>query len=636
MVTYDYRDESGTLLYQKVRLEPKDFRLRRPDGQGGWISNLDGTRRVLYRLDELQGREAVVLCEGEKDADRLWSLGIPATTTPDGAKTQPGKNWRSEYTEQLVAANVKRLAATPDNDEAGRVYATDAAAACDAAGITAKVVELPGVPPSGDVSDWLDAGHTKEELLRLLRATPAYDPDAVREADSASDDRVEDTDAGRRTRTAARRVAPSWPAPLATAALHGVFGDIVRLVEPHTEADPAALLLQALVAFGNIIGRRPYFMVGATRHHLNLFTLMVGDTAKARKGTSQQEIFRFFRPLDEMWASDRVSSGLSSGEGLIWAVRDPIEKTKPHRAGGAIDGYETVIEDHGVEDKRLLIVESEFASTLKVLKRDGNTLSPTIRLAWDGGVLNIVTKNSPAKATGAHISIIGHITRHELRFVGSDAQNGFANRFLVACVQRSKFLPDGGCLDEDKIRLIVGRLRDALQRVTQREDDARLHWDDQAHALWREQYRALSSGHPGRLGKMTARSEPQVIRIACLYALAEPSLLVRVEHLRAALAVWRYCFESARYLFGDSTGDDLADQLRDQLRQAGPAGVSRTEMSRALSGNRATDEIDRALELLASHHMARKETDSSKLGRPTEYWSATEDSPTDEINELSP
>ena len=130
MVTYDYPDESGTLLYQKVRLEPKAFRLRRPDGQGGWIHNLDGTRRVLYRLDELQGREAVVLCEGEKDADRLWSLGIPATTTRDGAKTQSGKNWRSEHTEQLVAAHVERVAATPDNDEAGWVYATDAAAAC--------------------------------------------------------------------------------------------------------------------------------------------------------------------------------------------------------------------------------------------------------------------------------------------------------------------------------------------------------------------------------------------------------------------------------------------------------------------------------------------------------------------------
>ena len=175
MVTYDYPDESGTLLYQKVRLEPKAFRLRRPDGQGGWISNLDGTRRVLYRLNELPGREAVVLCEGEKDADRLWSLGIPATTTRNGAKTQPGKNWRSEYSEQLVAAGLKRLVATPDNDKAGGVYATDAVSACHSAGITARVLNLP-LPPKGDVSDWLDAGHTKNELHQLLRSVLASEP----------------------------------------------------------------------------------------------------------------------------------------------------------------------------------------------------------------------------------------------------------------------------------------------------------------------------------------------------------------------------------------------------------------------------------------------------------------------------
>ncbi len=286
MVTYDYCDESGTLLYQKVRLEPKDFRLRRPDGQGGWTYNLDGTRRVLYRLDELQDREAVVLCEGEKDADCLWSLGIPATTTRDGAKTQPGKNWRSEYTEQLVAAHVERVAATPDNDEAGRVYATDAAAACDAAGITAKVVDLPGVPPKGDVTDFL-ADHSKQELADLVIAAPQYVPEPAGSATSTPVPRSRPTSA--------------WPAPLEPAALHGMFGDLVALVAPETEADPASLLLTALVAFGNVIGRRAYFMVGATRHHVNLFALLVGDTAKARKGTSLQDIFSFFRQVDEVW-----------------------------------------------------------------------------------------------------------------------------------------------------------------------------------------------------------------------------------------------------------------------------------------------------------------------------------------------
>ena len=267
------------------------------------MNNLGRTRRVLYHLDKLQGRKGVVVCEGEKDVDRLWALGIPATTAPNGATTTPGRNWRPEYTEQLIEAGVKRLPVIPDNDKAGHVYASDAAAACHAVGIAVKVVELPGLPTKGDVSVWLDAGHTKEELVAVLKAAPLYEPAIEGDADG---DRIEAPGVkqppGRR-----RHPELSWPAPLAPAALVGVFGDIVRMVAPHTEADPVALLVHSLVAFGNIIGRHAYFMVGATRHNLNLFALMVGDTAKARKGTSQQEILRFFRALDSTWGEHQNS-----------------------------------------------------------------------------------------------------------------------------------------------------------------------------------------------------------------------------------------------------------------------------------------------------------------------------------------
>ena len=237
VATYDYCDERGTLLYQKVRYDPRGFSQRRPDGRG-WINNLDGTRPVLYRLHELQGCQEVVLCEGEKDADRLLSLGIPATTTSGGAKRQRGKNWRPEYTQQLIAAGVERLAAMPDNDDAGRVYATDAATACHAAGVNTKMVALPDVQPKGDVSDWLDAGHTKDELVALLRAAPADEPEAAGHAEGARDDRVEKTDAERPARKPRRRTAPSWPSALAQAALRGIFGDIVRLVAPPHRGRP--------------------------------------------------------------------------------------------------------------------------------------------------------------------------------------------------------------------------------------------------------------------------------------------------------------------------------------------------------------------------------------------------------------
>ena len=107
-------------------------------------------------------------------------------------------------------------------------------------------------------------------------------------------------------------------------------------------------------------------------------------------------------------------SGLSSGEGLKWAVRDAVEAHEPLKDRGRIVGFQPVIRDHGVADKRLLVIESEFAQALKVMEREGNTLSPTLRQAWDSGNLRTLTKNDPVVATDAHVSILGHITREEL------------------------------------------------------------------------------------------------------------------------------------------------------------------------------------------------------------------------------
>jgi putative DNA primase/helicase len=103
VATYDFRDESGAVLYQEVKFEPKDFRLRRPDGAGGWTWSLEGVRRVVYRLDELPEHRTVFLVEGPKDADRLWSIRVPATTTVGGAK-----GWRREYAQQLKDAAIDR------------------------------------------------------------------------------------------------------------------------------------------------------------------------------------------------------------------------------------------------------------------------------------------------------------------------------------------------------------------------------------------------------------------------------------------------------------------------------------------------------------------------------------------------
>jgi hypothetical protein len=387
-----------------------------------------------------------------------------------------------------------------------------------------------------------------------------------------------------------------WPKPLDEAAFHGLAGGVVRIIDPHTEADPTSVLFQFLVGLGNVVGRNPHFQVEATRHHANLFLAVVGDTSKARKGTSWGQVDRLFRLADgeaapDGWSS-RIVTGLSSGEGLIWEVRDP---------GGKDANGES---DQGVSDKRRVVVDSEFAATLKMLGREGNTLSPVIRNAWDSGDLRILTKNKPARATGAHISIIGHITRDELKreLTSTEMCNGFANRFLWTCATRSKLLPDGGDLRDADLRQPVIGLREAIGSA---HNLGEMNWDDEARRLWHALYPELSEAKPGMLGAVTARAEAQVIRIACLYAVLDQSSVIRVEHLKAAVAVWDYCEASARYIFGDAQGDPIADRILEALRGSA-SGLTRTQIRDLFQRNGHRTRIDEALRLLDERRLARQ------------------------------
>lgn len=399
---------------------------------------------------------------------------------------------------------------------------------------------------------------------------------------------------------------PEWPKPLAEEAFYGLAGEVVRTIEPHSEADPAALLLQFLVVAGNVVGRVPYFMAESDRHYCNLFATIVGATSKSRKGTSLGHIKRIFVGVDEEWVRNAMQAGLSSGEGLIHAVRDG-------------DGED----DPGVKDKRLMVTETEFASPLRVLARDGNTLSPVLRRGWDGDTLQVMNKNSPEIATGAHISIIAHVTRDELRHEMSriDGANGFANRFLWSLTRRSKCLPDGGSLSDAEIRPLAGAVRETVSWASS-FDDFELKRDRHARELWHEVYPTLSEGKPGLFGAVIARAEAQVMRLACIYAILESATEIRSHHLTAALAVWECCESSAKYIWGDTIGHPLADEIRRMLLEFGN-GLTRTEITNRLGRNRKSAEITTALSLLAEYGLATCVNEPTE-GRNAERWFAQE------------
>jgi hypothetical protein len=162
--TYSYVDEQGTELYQAVRYRPKGFSQRRPDGHGDWIHNLDGVRRVLYRLPEIleaiaNGRP-VCIAEGEADVEVLWEHGYPATTNAMGAK-----KWQETYSQALKDAT--DVVIFGDNDDDGRAHVAQVSRSLRRVGITARVAQLNGLPEKGDVRDWLQT-HTQEDLDRVV------------------------------------------------------------------------------------------------------------------------------------------------------------------------------------------------------------------------------------------------------------------------------------------------------------------------------------------------------------------------------------------------------------------------------------------------------------------------------------
>jgi Protein of unknown function (DUF3987) len=400
---------------------------------------------------------------------------------------------------------------------------------------------------------------------------------------------------------------------LESEALHGLVGEIVRTVDPYTESDPVAVLTNILTAFGNVVGSSPHFRVENTRHHLNLFIGQVGDTSKARKGTGWSTPKQMFKEIDTNWAESRITGGLSSGEGLIYAVRDQRTETKPIRERGRIVDYEQVVIDKGETDKRLLLIEEEFAQALKVMSREGNILSTILRQTWDGGNLNPLVKNNPVKATGAHISIIGHITKTELlRYLTATEQsNGFANRFCWFLITRSKFIANPLGTPQELLSPLIQRLRDAVNFARKTGEIRR---DTDTEDLWAGIYPRLSDAKPGLVGSVISRAEAQVMRLACIYALLDRSELIRTEHLRAALALWDYSEKSATLIFGELTGDPGLDKAKEALKVKGR--LTMTDLHGLFGRHAPAAEIERVARLLISDGFAVTEAIRDGNGRP--------------------
>lgn len=437
---------------------------------------------------------------------------------------------------------------------------------------------------------------------------------------------------------------PDWP-ELPEGALYGVAGEWARFACAESEADEPAVLMTFLTWAGAMIGNGtdsdtegPHLMIGEDRHDPRLFVAVVGATARARKGTSMGLVERIMKATEAKRDTEifdaakkivplRVTPGpLSSGEGVIYAIRDASDKMLKikEKVIDPVSGKEKetgkeleMPEDPGVTDKRLLVTDGELGGALDMMQREGNTVSAILRTAWDGRGIEPLTKNSRIRVTRPHLCIVGHITRDELseKMSRTEVHNGFVNRFSWCGSRRSKRVPFPATLDGDKVSELALRIAVAISKA---HVIGRVHLAPEARDVWMEAYPKLTEERGGTFGAATSRAEAQVLRMALIYTLLDGEAVIRDAHLKAALALWSYCEASARYLFERPEDNRLTKRVIEALK-AGP--MTQSELNKALKVDRKDqhDALRNAMQRLQESGRVAAEKQPTG-GRPVQVW----------------
>ncbi|WP_215844441.1 hypothetical protein HHS34_010085 [Acidithiobacillus montserratensis] len=366
---------------------------------------------------------------------------------------------------------------------------------------------------------------------------------------------LDDADDGGEVAMVAHRNAPEAD----PACLHGLIGDVARAGSEGTETNAVAIAANFMAYLSCAVGRSAYLPVGNTRHHARLFCLHVGRSGRGRKGDAVSLVVRIDQALREMgqaFAPQIHRGGLSSREGLVALMHD---------------GYRQGRQDvPAIEDKRLWVVESEFANVLHQGRRDGNTLSAALRDCWDGVDLKPATKSNRLYASQPHVCLSGAISPSELTGLMSTREltNGFANRFLMIWAERTRILPFPKETPQAMVDRLARRTREVLAfvRADQHGEHEHLRMELSSQAQWR--YAQLYRGElnddlgDGVVGALLERRAPMLLRLAMLMALADMQTRIDALHVDAAMAWIRHATASVRYVFVSAAEEAMLAQVR--------------------------------------------------------------------------
>ena len=383
--------------------------------------------------------------------------------------------------------------------------------------------------------------------------------------------------------------------------LYGLIGDVARAGSDGTETNAYAIAANFMAYLSCAIGRGVYLPVGNTRHHARLFCLHIGRSGRGRKGDAVSLVLRIdqaLRAMDESFAPQVHRGGLSTREGLAALIHD---------------GYRQGRQDApAIEDKRLWVVESEFANVLHQGRRDGNTLSAALRDCWDGVDLKPATKSNRLYASDPHVCLSGAISPGELTGLMSarELTNGFANRFLMIWAERTRMFPFPKETPLATVEKLAARTQEVLAFAGAdqpgRREHLRMELSPQAQWHYSQLYRGELNSNlgDGMLGAILERRAPILLRLAMLIALTDLQTRIDAQHIDAAMAWIRHATASVRFIFVSAADEaklaqvlELSNRVQDFLRERGQA--TRSQISaECFRGKVPKARLDASLELL--------------------------------------
>jgi Protein of unknown function (DUF3987) len=404
------------------------------------------------------------------------------------------------------------------------------------------------------------------------------------------------------TKKEERSKSPAPPMPAADPAMYaGILGDITAAAAPTTEADPVGIYASLLAGVGTFIGPGPFVRVGNTRHPLLIWPLLLGRTGSGRKGDATNTAEVFLRKAAPDSVDKRMVTGLSSGEGLIERIRDSDDPL-------------------GDDDRRLLVVETEFMSVMARSKREGSTLAAVQRQAWEGRPLSVLNRQQ-IRASGSHVAIIGHIAPDEfrLRLADADMTGGTYNRYLPLFVERSRRLPIPPGVDDLVADALSSKLYDGIDEAKQVGQiqlgrDATSLWTDDLYDEFTE-----ADDEDRAESQFTRRAAPYCLRVAGLLAALEGRTLISRADLAAAAALIRYSIASARFVLDGQARNPRLDRIQRSVDAAGEAGMTRSAISGLFSRNLTKEVLGELLAQLTAGGQY-EECRIPTRGRPAETY----------------